>query len=129
MSMMTFARRGAGMLVLVAGMMAGGSGSGWATFYDGNTLLKKCALDPGSVDLSNLSICLGYVAAISDALQGMISGRRNTIGGRSACVPSNVTIGQSVDVTVKFLQVHPDLRHFSANSLVAAALEEAFPCR
>jgi hypothetical protein len=47
----------------------------------------------------------------------------------TACVPDGVSAGQLVEVVKKWLREHPENWHYGADSLVAAALQEAFPCR
>ena len=44
------------------------------------------------------------------------------------CVPMGVTIGQAGDVVKKYLEDHPERRHYAAASTVFAALTIAFPC-
>jgi len=103
--------------VLVVGMA--GPAVGGATFKDGNKLLAHCqADDPGWL------ICDGYVKGISDALDG------NPIDGFRACLPTGVIIGRQVkDIAIAWLKANPQYRHFSAATLVAEALSEAFPCK
>jgi len=48
--------------------------------------------------------------------------------GWKACVPKNVTISQTKDVVTRWLANNPERRHYSADSLVAWALAEGFPC-
>jgi hypothetical protein len=90
-----------------------------ADFRNGNSLLEDCqapAGAPGSI------VCAGYVFAIADVqLYG-------DIGGVRSCVPANVTGKQVIDVVTRYLQQHPEQRHYGAASLVAHALSENFPC-
>jgi hypothetical protein len=51
-----------------------------------------------------------------------------SLDGWMACVPDGVTGSQVNDVAMKYLAEHPQQRHFSAPSLIAKALSEAFPC-
>ena len=90
-----------------------------AAVYSGNTLLDRCN------DNENVSwgACLGYITAVSDVLNG-----GDVIAGWKACNPKNVTPGQARDIVVRWLEENPKERHYSANSLVAIALSEAFPC-
>jgi hypothetical protein len=68
-------------------------------------------------------MCLGYIMGIVDALDG------NQIGGQKACFSASMTGGQIRDVVVKFLQSHPEIRHYQASGVVTEALAQAFPCR
>ena len=89
-------------------------------FYTGNTLYAACT----SKDTMTQVDCLGYTSAIADAV---ISGGMSQLF--SACVPAGVTRGQVQDIVVKWLAANPKVRHDEAAGLVAAALEDAFPCR
>jgi hypothetical protein len=48
--------------------------------------------------------------------------------GFHACIRDGVTVTQIADVVKLWLQKHPENRDYAAAGLVAAALEEAFPC-
>jgi hypothetical protein len=84
----------------------------------GNELDAYCA--PGSV---TQLYCDGYVAAIADAM------KHSPVNREMDCGPPEVTLQQIVDIVRRFLAAHPEDRHFSAESLVADAIAEAFPCR
>lgn len=60
---------------------------------------------------------LSFVAGISDATHGL-----------DHCAPSDVTIGQTLDMVKKTLDSAPELRHLSAASFVVFTLKTAFPC-
>jgi hypothetical protein len=66
---------------------------------------------------------VGYVMGVHDALNG------RTSAGYCFQSPKNVTSGQLSDVVLKYLEDNPQLRHYSGNSLVSAALAQSFPCR
>jgi hypothetical protein len=82
----------------------------------GNVLLQDCVQQ-------NLQFCLGYVDAVTDALDG------NSVNGYIACIPKGVTAGQLKDVVVQYLLFKPADRHLAAVGLVADAISQAFPCR
>ena len=90
-------------------------------FLTGNDLWSRCsgksAFDAG--------FCMGYLGGIVDAMMGQPPG----ILGRTACFPEHVTAGQTRDVVMRYLEQHPDARHYSAASIAATALMEAFPCK
>jgi hypothetical protein len=98
------------------------SAQGAGGFYSGNDLRTLCA-DAGKNNL-NFGLCFGFVVAIADALA-------STDGayGWRACFPANSTVGQDVAVVKRYLDQHPDRRHYGAGGLVADALGEAFPCK
>jgi hypothetical protein len=41
----------------------------------------------------------------------------------------NTPRGTKLEIVKRFLDQHPELRHYGASSLVAEALAEAFPCQ
>ena len=104
---------------LVVLFTVAGAGQGRANFFSGNQLFAKCQVAEGSGQWSD---CLGYVTAISDAME------HSVIDDFSACVPDGVSRVQLNAVVVRHMQKHPEWRHYSADSLVASALSEAFPC-
>jgi len=90
------------------------------TFWSGNDLLEVCRSNrDGS------SICAAYI-------MGVVDTEANTAGyqGRLPifCIPTGATNVQLVDVTVRYLEDRPELRHASAAGLVQAAMVKAFAC-
>jgi hypothetical protein len=85
-------------------------------FVSGNHMYDVCNRPSGSREKD---WCAGLAAGMTDALQGE----------SEVCVPTPVTVGQVVDVIMKYLRAHPDRRHLSAWSLTRAALQSAFPCK
>lgn len=51
-----------------------------------------------------------------------------TIIGLQACWPPEMNEEKFKDIVSSFLWHHPELRKYTAASLVAQALSEAFPC-
>lgn len=84
----------------------------------GDTLLVQC-----KSGADGALACLGYISGVADALAA-----GNAINNARACFPKVVTVGLLQDVVVKFLELRRKERHFAAVGLVAAALNEAFPC-
>jgi hypothetical protein len=89
------------------------------TFYTGNNLLSLCT----SNGVLETGVCRGFVGGIADAMA------LDPILGNRACIPVPVTLGQARDVVIRFLEQHPEARHYSAASIVALALAAAFPCK
>lgn len=69
-------------------------------------------------------VCVGYILGVIDIL-----GRGGAVAGANACIPSGPNVGQIKDIVVKWLTNNPEVRHFSAEGLVAVAISEVFPCR
>jgi hypothetical protein len=106
--------------VAVAAILISAS-AGAVDFENGNQLYERC-VEPGGT--FSEGVCYGYVVGITDALGGGAS-----IAGRSACIPLDVKIRQIMDIAKQFLTSHPEKRQYAADSLVAEALAQAFPCK
>ena len=91
----------------------------YAAFLDGNVLFDYCT----SENQEEETLCAGYIIGISDIMDG-----GTEISGRLSCVDQSVTVRQTTDVVKQWLSENPELRHFAASSLVAVALQDAFPC-
>jgi hypothetical protein len=99
------------------------SGPAWADILDGNILHKVCADEDNPI---NQGICLGFSVGVFDALDDL----DEIPGGFKFCPPStSITGGQVSDIVTLWLANNPQYRHKNADSLVAAALSEAFPCK
>jgi hypothetical protein len=93
---------------------------------DGNKLYEACEffgprIPTSPADANQGGYCIGFIQGVRVSL------------GKSGifCVPTReegVTGGQVGYVVKLYLREHPELRHFSAADLVAAALKEKFPC-
>jgi hypothetical protein len=82
-------------------------------FTSGNDLLS----DMNGVNV-NKSMALGYVIGVVDALNKIV-----------ICPPLNVTAGQVSDIIKKHLEDNPDIRHYSADSIIANKLASVWPCK
>jgi hypothetical protein len=85
-----------------------------AQFIDGNSLFR----DMNSTVLSENMFALGYITGVVDAHDG-----------EKFCTPDNASAGQLRDVVKALLEVRPEYRHYSADTLVTAAMVIAFPCK
>ena len=108
------------MLVAVALSVLIG-GTGWDAML-GNNLAESCEAWGGraSNDAATnfkTGACVGYIWGLAGAGEGS-----------AFCFPHGVQANQIVDVIKKWLQDHPELRHYAASSLITAALKEKFPC-
>ena len=100
-----------------------------ASFYIGRDLqaqIEKCDSRSriGSDALVSVSVACGrragYVAGVFDAYY--------RTARQKDCTPDTVTLGQLQAVVEKYLNNHPEDWHFSANSLILNAVNEAWPC-
>jgi hypothetical protein len=94
-------------------------------FESGNQLYEHCA-GPQKNSALEQGICGGYITGVSDA--------QETIGGtipaaHIVCVPQEVTVAQEMAIVTRYLEDHPEKRHYSAASLVLSALLVSFPCK
>ena len=94
---------------------------------DGNQLLQMCSAAVcvmDGVDKNgdfDAALCIGFIG-------GYKSGHDNALRGMTHCAPNNITAGQLVRITVKYLNEHPEQLHLDQSVLTAFALAQAFPC-
>tara|TARA_R110000868_G_scaffold196613_2_gene442579 strand:- start:1521 stop:1850 length:330 start_codon:yes stop_codon:yes gene_type:complete len=106
--------------LLYVGLVIGVMSSASAGYRNGNNIFKLCTTEKSdSLYYINLAECDGYITGVVDL----------AASEKKLCSPKQVTIGQLRDITVKWLSDNPQHRHFTANSLVIAALIEAYPCK
>lgn len=86
-----------------------------------NTLYEYCK----SSDTARNLTCVSYILGASDSYASLTQA-----GAAPArvCMPEGSTRVQLRDVAVKYMEAHPEYRHFSAASQVILALMDAFPC-
>jgi hypothetical protein len=102
------------------------AGEGRAGFLNGQQLNEICNADA----LEQIQ-CSAYIQGVYDAGTLIAEGidKRQWQGGWTSCVPDDVKLVQLKAVVKKWLREHPAEWHYFAAGLVAAALQEAFPCR
>jgi hypothetical protein len=87
----------------------------FAAWVDGNELydlLSQKQKIPSNVAAESVGV--GYVIGVIDSAEN--------------CIPQEVTRGQLTDISFRYLDTHPEYRHFAASFLVRAAITEKFPC-
>lgn len=62
------------------------------------------------------ALFMGYVSGVVDA---------NT---EKLCMPAEITLQQVADITRKYLEQNPDIRHYAGRGFVLLSIAEAFPC-
>ena len=86
---------------------------------DGNSLLQVCGPDS-----SMYALCLGQVSAYVRAFTfAQVAGMEEVY-----CMPRNATVGQAIDVLVKYLKENPSKRHAGGEVIFLASMSEAWPC-
>ncbi len=100
---------------------------------DGNQLLKACKmlLKSESAPLSpeesmQAMVCSGYVGGIWELVHYFRVAEKP--GGDLFCPTGRVQPRLAVQITVSYLEQHPDLLRYLASQQVVRALQEAFPC-
>ncbi len=94
-----------------------------AEYYSGNKLHTLCGLN--EIGASELSI--GYVVGVADAVI-TLENLGMTTRVKMFCIPEAVSQSQTRDVVCQYLSKNPHSRHYSAPSLAALALAQAWPC-
>lgn len=89
------------------------AGIAHAEFISGNKLLELMRGNAGEA-----GIAIGYVIGATDALTGSVT-----------CPPDSVSTGQIRDLVRKFLEANPEHRNHSADAIIGALLQRAWPCK
>ena len=88
-----------------------------AQMLDGNKLLdifRKADTTGNNVDWGTSR---GYVAGVFDSHSGV-----------AFCVPPTMTLGQLADMTQKYLENNPAVRHLPAEAIIIYFLGKTWPC-
>jgi hypothetical protein len=74
----------------------------------------------------NLGWCVGYARGLADGLDVWQALSPNTA---KACIDYKVEAGALLEVGLRFIKAHPELRTAPAPYLLAPAFIEAWPCK
>ena len=88
-----------------------------AQMFDGNKLLdifKKAETSGNHVDWG---MSRGYVAGVYDANVGV-----------TFCTPGTMTLGQIADMSQKYLENNPAVRHLPAEAIIIYFMGKTWPC-
>jgi len=96
-------------------------GGARADFQTGAKLQQACAK---SGDAVALAYCLGYIAAIADA----IGNGDEEISYWDACIPTGTTQGEIFDKMQAWLAEHPQNAEIAASDNIAQGLAAVYPC-
>ena len=115
-------KRVALFLTLATGLTA--SGGALANFENGTDLYEQCTTkESEEVYYQQNASCLAYIAGVADTMSC-----KQAVFGYTWSPDGNVTKGQLAKVVLKWLDDNPKYLSYNAASLVASALDEAFPC-
>ncbi len=105
--------------------------------YTGVELLRECkdAIregDPGYASTPSGTMCMGYLAGFIAGFivtESFYQAQSHSLHP-SMCLPKGgITGDQEILIVVKWLNVHPQFLHLNEAFLVAAAFQDAFPCK
>jgi len=91
--------------------------------FKGNDLKQYCSFYPRHTE--STAMCTGYIAGTLD----MVRGVNQTFKSNSACEPSGVTGEQLIEMSIKYLNEHPEQLHRVAAGLIWNMYVKAFPCK
>ena len=123
-----------GIWVAALGMVLGHAAPGYAE-GNGHELLRQCneaasaiggTVDPNTIKVMDAGRCMGLV----DGFAGAAAFYESQPGAPGAiCFPEDgMTIGQSVDLVVQYLEGHPEQLHESSTVLIFGAFLDNYPC-
>ena len=81
------------------------------SFQSGDALLAQCT-DTTAAKSLELLLCVAYIEGVSDLMES-----DRVRAGQKPCMPAGAIGQQAIDVTVRFLQQHPELRHQSTSTV------------
>jgi hypothetical protein len=100
------------------------AGSAFATDTEsGNAMLTPCKniISQSNADLSLQGVCAGIVDTLID-LGGTLR------ADMRFCPPKGVSIMQSILVSNRYMEKHPEMLHINFKVLAIRAFKEAWPC-
>lgn len=103
-------------LLIAAALPAVASSAEFRTGADIKTGLEGWVSDRSTETVRD-ALAFGYVIGVHDAL-----------AGTTVCIGEGVTQRQVVDAVLKFMRGNPEVLGATADRVIAAALEEVWPC-
>ena len=94
-------------------------------------LLENCKDALANNETAGAGVCLGFVGGTWEAANMVNAIRRfdpNCFELPSYCIPNGVTLGQMVQVVVKYIKQHPENLHNKASIVSLNAMRTAWPC-
>jgi hypothetical protein len=96
----------------------------WCPSADANFFKAKDIHDwCSSTDKGLVDICSGYILGVAEAMEG------SPVDGYKACRPEKLMSADVIVAVTKYVDGHIELWKYSAASVIASAMEEAFPCK
>ena len=102
-------------------LWVGPAGARMANLITGNDIHEMCGAEGNYAQ----GACMGFIIGVERSLEGAKRG----MNGLVFCRAKGVNNGQTIDVVKRWLKNNPSKRHFTAPSVIAGALSDAFPCK
>ena len=95
---------------------------------DGHQLLEQCEkLGEGPANNYYAGTCAGYIMGVIDSHNGAAGTEK--MPEPYFCIPGDVSRGQLIDIVLKYVEAHPERRHFGGATLIWIALVFEYPCQ
>lgn len=95
-------------------------------YSSANFWLPKCQAPIGSGDMAE---CIGFFTGWEAAIKLMGGSGVQLNSAISYCPPHGTTFMHAINIVLAYARRYPGQGHLEFGSFVAAALNEAFPCR
>jgi hypothetical protein len=90
------------------------------TFDTGNDFLEAC--EHPKDEPTNFA-CTYYVLGVADGIDLTQRPEKPVY-----CLDPHATMAQERNITIRFMQTHPERTHIATAALISDALRDAFPC-
>ena len=107
------------VLIATALLMSGAAAH--ADYVSGNSLFQNCT----SRDATKQIDCLNQIFGAASGIRIVSDVWELSV----LCVPDGVEASQMRDIVVRWLQRHPEKRHYTIGAVTLSALREAWPCK
>lgn len=111
-------RRAMIFMVVLGALLYAAPAKAQRVSYTGNDLLNECQRDAKNFDTG----CFMYI-------NGFVNGFEANASNKYFSIPDNVTVGEMMDVVVKYLENHPEKRHLEAGAAIVWAFSDAYPIK
>jgi len=114
-------------VIIIFGVLWAGTGQSHADdIRTGNDIKEECQFvvrdAKTNLDAVKASYCIGFMRAILYTGENLEAQYR-------FCPPNHVTVEQTVNVFLKYLNANPEQTHRAPENLAVLALRKAWPCK
>ena len=115
------------IVAMTLSITALGAPASAAERIDGRQLLEQCEkLGEGPANHYYAGTCAGYIMGVIDSHNGAVGTEK--MSEPYFCVPDEVSRGELIDIALKYVEEHPERRHFGGATLIWMALVFEYPC-